>query len=121
MHRQIARGSAFFAADSEEPTFMGEGVQKDKAPKRRRATTKTGSGPKKRQTKKTFDTKPCAACLHPNHPMQDCWAVIGAPEGRYVSQEKKREVEKKRKKDPEFENLVKEVLRLNMDNTEDAD
>ena len=53
--------------------------------------------------------------------MQDCWAVIGAPEGRYVSQEKKREVEKKRKKDPEFENLVKEVLRLNMDNTEDAD
>ena len=119
--RGSMRGTAFLAEDSGEPIFMGEGVQKDKAPKRRRATTTTGSGPNKRQTKKNINTTPCAACLHPNHPMQDCWAAIGAPEGRYVSQEKKREVEKKRKKDPEFENLVKEVLRLNMDNTEDAD
>jgi len=77
--RGSMRGTAFLAEDSGEPIFMGEGVQKDKAPKRRRATTKTGSGPKKRQTKKTFDTKPCAACLHPKHPMQDCWAVIGTP------------------------------------------
>lgn len=53
--------------------------------------------------------------------MRHCRVVIGAPEGRYVSKEKKRELEEKRKDEPEFDKLVQEVLRLKVDNSEDAD
>jgi hypothetical protein len=47
--------------------------------------------------------------------------VIGAPEGRYVAEERKKEEEKKRKAEPEFDKLVQEVLKLKADNSDDAD
>lgn len=121
--RASMRGSAFFTADSDEPTFMGEGVQEtqQKAPKRKRGKTTTGSGPNKRKTKDTIYTSPCAACSNPKHTMQNCWTVTGAPEGRFVPERKRREVEERRMGDPEFDRLVQEVLRLKVDNSEDAD
>ena len=121
--RASMRGSAFYIEDSEEPTFMDEGVQetRKKAPKRPRAKTTTGSGPNKRHSKVTINTKPCAACNNSTHNMKNCWVVMGAPEGRYVSSEKRRDFEKRRKDEPELDRLVQEVLMLKVDNSEDAD
>ena len=47
--------------------------------------------------------------------------MTGAPEGRFVPERKRREVEERRMGDPEFDRLVQEVLRLKVDNSEDAD
>jgi len=41
--------------------------------------------------------------------MKNCLAVMGAPEGRYVSSEKRRDFEKRRKDEPELDKLVQEV------------
>jgi hypothetical protein len=124
--RGSMRGSTFLAADSDEPTFIGEGVQEDEnqhtgrsKSKRGRATTTTGTGPNKKRTKKEIDLRPCVGCRSPYRSIKICWFVIGAPEGRYLPEEKK-EFEKRRKDNPEFDKLVQAVLKLKMDNSDDA-
>jgi hypothetical protein len=47
--------------------------------------------------------------------------VTGAPDGRLLNKRIKREVEDRRIDDHEFDKLVQEVLRLKVDNSEDAD
>ena len=111
------RGSMFLAMNSGEPTFLGEGIQEEegqnRGSKRRRATTTTGSGPNKKSTRKgAINQKPCVACGISNHTIKKCWLVTGVPEDRYVPENKKKEFEKRRKTDTEFEKLVQEVLRL---------
>jgi hypothetical protein len=119
--RGSMRGSAFLTADTEEPTFNGEGANSEehatKTSKRRRAATTTGSGSNKKQ-KKSIDFKPCAACGHPYHSLRQCWLVIGPPEGRQVSEERKRDLEKKKSTDSNLAKLIQEVLKLRDENDE---
>lgn len=113
--RGSMRGSAFLTTDAGEPTFDGEGTHEEeyanRNSKRRRAPTKTGSGPNRRQ-KIDIDSKPCAACGQALHSLKQCWLVIGAPDGRRFSEERKKEFERKRKKDSNLARLVEEVLKL---------
>jgi len=118
--RGSMRGSAFLTTDAGEPTFDGEGTHREYAnrtSKRRRATTKTGSGSNKRQ-KMDIDSIPCAACGYASHSLKQCWLVAGAPEGKRVSEERKREFERKKKMDSNLAKLVQEVLKLREENSD---
>ena len=119
--RGSMRGSAFLTTDAGEPTFDGEGTHEEYAnrpSKRRRAPTKTGSGPNRKQ-KMDIDSKPCAACGNHYHSLKQCWLVIGAPEGEWISEKRKMELEKKKKKDSNLAKLVQEVLKLRGEKSDD--
>jgi hypothetical protein len=109
------RGSAFLTTDTGEPTFDGEGTHEaeyaNKTSKRRRAPTKTGSGPNRKQ-KMDIDSRPCAACGFPFHSLKQCWLAVGAPEGKVIPEKRKIEFEKKKTNDSNFARLVGEVLKL---------
>jgi hypothetical protein len=109
------RGSVFLTTDLGEPTFQGEGAHEEepasKPSKRRRDATTTDFGSNKKR-KKSVDSRPCAACGNPYHSLKQCWLVIGAPEGRQVSEERKKAFAKKKRLDSDFAKLVKGVLKL---------
>jgi len=115
------RGSAFLTTDFAEPTFQGEGAQEEESPnkpKRRRDPTTMNSGSNKKR-KRSVDSRPCAACGNPYHSLKQCWLVVGAPEGRQVSEERKKEFTKKKRTDSDLAKLVNEVLKLKEENFDD--
>jgi hypothetical protein len=116
------RGSAFLTTYLGEPTFQGESAYEEepasKPSKRRRDATTTDFGSNKKR-KKSVDSRPCAACGSPYHSLKQCWLVIGAPEGRQVSEERKKAFAKKKRLDSDFAKLVKEVLKLKEEMVDD--
>lgn len=116
--RGSMRGSAFLTVESEEPIFDGEGTNEEepgnKPSRKRRAATTPSSSCNKKQKKGTnpIYSRPCAACGHRHHSLKKCWLVVGAPEGRYISEEKKNQFWKKKKTDPDFTKLIQEVLKM---------